>query len=73
MTMMPNVPSDVEAGLLARAQAHGVPLEDYLVDHGLRAAVQTPPARRKSIVALFAPYSWPRSRFQPQSFNRASG
>ena len=56
MTVTLNLPSDVEAGLLAQAQTHGLPLEDYLVDHVLRGAVETPPpARKKSIVELFAP------------------
>lgn len=56
MTVTLHLPPDVEAGLLAQVQTHGLPLEEYLVDHVLRDAVQkTPPARKKSIVELFAP------------------
>lgn len=57
MTVTLNLPPDVEAGLLAQAQTHGLPLEAYLVQHVLRDAVQPakPAAARKSIVELFAP------------------
>lgn len=56
MTVTLNLPPDIEAGLLAQAQTHGLGLEDYLIDDVLRGAVETPPpARKKSIVELFAP------------------
>lgn len=56
MTVTLHLPPDVEAGLLAQAQTHGLPLEDYLVDHVLRGAVETPKPRqgRKSLAQLFA-------------------
>jgi len=56
MSVTLNLPPDVEAGLSARAQTRGLPLEDYLVDHVMGGAVETPPLPRKmSIVELFAP------------------
>lgn len=57
MTVTLHLPPDIETGLLAQALTHGLLLEDYLVDHVLRDAVEKspPPARKKSIVELFAP------------------
>ena len=57
MTVTLNLPPDVEAGLLAQAQTHGLPLEAYLVQHVLRDAAKPakPTASKKSIVELFAP------------------
>lgn len=60
MTITLELPPDVEAGLLAQAHTHGLPLEDYLIEHVLRGAVektQSPqrPAGRKSLVELFEP------------------
>ena len=40
MTVKLELPPDIEAGLLAQAQTHGLPLEAYLVEHLLRGAVE---------------------------------
>ena len=57
MTVTLNLPPDVEAGLLAQAQTHGLPLEADLVQHVLRDAAKPakPAIAKKSIVELFAP------------------
>jgi hypothetical protein len=56
MTIKLELPHDIEAGLLALAQAHGLPLEDYLIEHVLRGAVVNPKPKqaRKSLARLFA-------------------
>jgi hypothetical protein len=56
MTVKLELPSDVEAGLLAQAQTLGLSLEAYLVEHVLRGAIEKPKARqgRKSLAQLFA-------------------
>lgn len=56
MTVTLNVLPDVEAGLLAQAQTHGLPLEAYLVQHVLRNAAKPtkPAASKKSIVELLS-------------------
>ncbi len=56
MTVQLQLTSEVEAGLLAQAQAHGLSLEAYATQVLQRAAAQ--PKRRsdkKSLVELFAP------------------
>jgi hypothetical protein len=54
MTMKLDLKPEIEAGLLAQAQARGLSLEAYL-DHVLRsAAVPRRPAGRKSLSQLFA-------------------
>ncbi len=57
MTLTLHIPPDVEAGLLAQARTHGLPLETYLVQHVLRDAAnpEKPAIAKKSIVELFAP------------------
>lgn len=56
MTVRLEPPPDVESGLLEQAETHGLPLEEYLVEHVLREALrkQQPPSRRKNLVELFA-------------------
>jgi hypothetical protein len=54
MKMKLDLKPEIEAGLLAQAQARGLSLEAYLNPVLLDAAVSTRPAGRKSLSQLFA-------------------
>jgi|HubBroStandDraft_2_1064218.scaffolds.fasta_scaffold3722765_1 hypothetical protein len=54
MTMKLNLKPEIEAGLLAQAQARGLSLEGYLEQVLQSAAVSKRPAGRKSLSQLFA-------------------
>ena len=56
MTVTLQIPPRLKRACSPKRRTHGLPLEDYLVDHVLRDAIEkSPPARKKSIVELFAP------------------
>ena len=54
MTMKLNLKPEIEAGLLAQAQARGLSLEAYLDQVLQSAAVPKRPSGRKSLAQLFA-------------------
>ena len=56
MTVKLELPPEIEAGLLAQAQARGLSLEVYAAQLLQRAAAPPEPgAAKKSLVELFAP------------------
>ena len=57
MTITLDLPADIEAGLLAQAQARGISLKAYLeqvVQDAVPTAARSRPANKKSLAQLFA-------------------